>query len=305
MLQIHLTAGSRKGQRLQAAGQTLAFGREAGNALVIDLPEVSRKHGELVPQADGSWTLVNHSPNGTLVNGKKATTKPVPLAGEVAIRIGEVEILRLTAPAAGAAAGAPAADPAAGTGGKGNLKLGLGIVCGLSVCAILFALLAPMFSDAPTTGPAAATPKDAQTWPRAEIHRLIDEASHAAGETDQALHEALRNKAHALYAPGKPMGRAAWFAAYRAWRLAARANKGDFDAPGDRHDYGVIASKVEDFVWEDYQEAVQEYLRRNDKAAALLLGKILDYAGGEDPLFGSKFRDHLLKLKGLAQSKKK
>lgn len=157
-LQVHITAGPQAGARLQLNQSPVSFGRSQENALVLDLPVVSRQHGELLIDEDtGQWLLVNHSANGTRVGRKKITKKPITLTDGAVVTIGETEVFRVHlaggAPEADApyAAAAPAGtaasaddedfvDIAPGTGAKGRSKLwiGLGIWFGLCILAMIF-----------------------------------------------------------------------------------------------------------------------------------------------------------------------
>ena len=94
-LEVAITAGPTRGQRVRVLQSPAAFGRDPGNPLVIDLPTVSRVHGELHRDGD-DWTLHNLSPNGTRVNGKRVTTKPRTLHHGDSIVVGDEEVMTVT-----------------------------------------------------------------------------------------------------------------------------------------------------------------------------------------------------------------
>src|SRR5262245_44477866 len=67
------------------------FGRERDTTSVPSLPTASRHHGELRHET-GQWQLVNLSPNGTRVNGKNVTKKPLTLHDGDEIAVGDKPI---------------------------------------------------------------------------------------------------------------------------------------------------------------------------------------------------------------------
>ncbi|MEM8738946.1 MAG: FHA domain-containing protein [Planctomycetota bacterium] len=95
LLEVTLTAGALAGQRIRVNRSPAGFGRDAANALVIDLPTVSRVHGEL--RYDGAgWALINHSPNGTTLNRRPVGRKPRPLADGDQIVVGQQPVMTVT-----------------------------------------------------------------------------------------------------------------------------------------------------------------------------------------------------------------
>ncbi len=68
-----MQTGPQSGLQTTLTQPQITFGREAGNVLVIQAPEVthlSRQHGR-VDLINNQWVLTNQSNNGTTVNGKK------------------------------------------------------------------------------------------------------------------------------------------------------------------------------------------------------------------------------------------
>ncbi len=61
-----ITAGPTAGEIVRINRSPAPFGRDADNALVIDMPTVSRVHGELRLE-DDRWVIANLSANGTVL----------------------------------------------------------------------------------------------------------------------------------------------------------------------------------------------------------------------------------------------
>ena len=120
LLELTITAGPTRGQRVRVNESPAAFGRDPGNPLVIDLPTVSRVHGEL-HRAGDDWELHNLSPNGTRVNGKRVTTKPRTLQHGDRIVVGDEEVMSVAL-----RAGGEAEAPGAAEGGAGAAEAGPG-----------------------------------------------------------------------------------------------------------------------------------------------------------------------------------
>ncbi len=87
-----ITAGPNAGERVRINRSPATFGRDPDNALVIDLPTVSRVHGELRFE-DDRWVLVNHSANGTTINRKPVGRKPRPLQDRDQVVVGDQPVL--------------------------------------------------------------------------------------------------------------------------------------------------------------------------------------------------------------------
>ncbi len=89
-LLLKFGAGRLAGQTMPFDDSPVTFGRDASQTITLESPYASREHGELRFE-DDHWGLVNHSPNGTEVNGKRVTKGPrrlkegdrVGLGGEV------------------------------------------------------------------------------------------------------------------------------------------------------------------------------------------------------------------------------
>lgn len=92
LLEVTINAGPTAGQRVRINQSPAAFGRGADNPLVIDLPTVSRVHGEL-RYADDRWVVVNLSANGTLLNNRPIGRKPRPLSDGDQIVVGNQPVM--------------------------------------------------------------------------------------------------------------------------------------------------------------------------------------------------------------------
>ena len=81
--QLVMHSGPTPGKIFPMEGDVLTIGREAGNAIVINDAEVSRKHTQFVFQG-GKYIVTDlGSTNGTFVNGQR-------LAGPVVLKPGDV-----------------------------------------------------------------------------------------------------------------------------------------------------------------------------------------------------------------------
>ncbi len=89
------------GREYPIAGAGVVFGRDAGCEVVIVSTEVSRRHAEIRPGANG-YVITDSSANGTIVNGVRIPGSKVLARGDV-IRIGGEEFRFYAQPAAPAA----------------------------------------------------------------------------------------------------------------------------------------------------------------------------------------------------------
>jgi pSer/pThr/pTyr-binding forkhead associated (FHA) protein len=86
--QLVMHSGPTPGKTFPMEGDVLTIGREAGNQIVINDAEVSRKHTQFVFQG-GKYVVTDlGSTNGTFVNGQRVTGQHVLQPGEV-ISLGE------------------------------------------------------------------------------------------------------------------------------------------------------------------------------------------------------------------------
>ena len=89
MLTLEVTSGPAAGQSVEL-GDELVIGREDAG-LVIDDPEISRRHARVSPVDGGVVVEDLGSTNGTFVNGERPS-EPVTLKESATIRVGPTEI---------------------------------------------------------------------------------------------------------------------------------------------------------------------------------------------------------------------
>ncbi len=92
-IQVQVMSGPTKGRRYAFEQSPVRFGREQDNQVMLATPHVSRQHGELIFD-DGQWMIVNHSANGTLLNGKKVR-KPMRVQTGDIVSIGDEQMFRV------------------------------------------------------------------------------------------------------------------------------------------------------------------------------------------------------------------
>jgi predicted component of type VI protein secretion system len=86
--QLVMHSGPTPGKIFPLEGDVITIGREAGNGIVINDAEVSRKHTQFVFQG-GKYIVTDlGSTNGTFVNGQRLTGQHILQPGEV-ISLGE------------------------------------------------------------------------------------------------------------------------------------------------------------------------------------------------------------------------
>jgi pSer/pThr/pTyr-binding forkhead associated (FHA) protein len=108
MVRLRFVSGPLAGREVEVTS-TLVLGRQAAD-LVIDDPQVSRRHASVRPAGDGLEVEDHGSRNGTWVNGARAGG-PTRLAPGDRVRIGETTF-EVEGPAAPAAPTDPAPEPA-------------------------------------------------------------------------------------------------------------------------------------------------------------------------------------------------
>ena len=112
MIRIQKLFGPESGLQTTHVEPLITFGRVAGNIIVIDHPNLSRQHGELLEQ-DGHWFVANRSPNGTTVNGRAIPAdQPYALKPGDEVGVGKQRLfaVHFTPPPPPEAGAAPAAE---------------------------------------------------------------------------------------------------------------------------------------------------------------------------------------------------
>jgi pSer/pThr/pTyr-binding forkhead associated (FHA) protein len=86
--QLVMHSGPTPGKTFPMEGDVVTIGREAGNQIIINDAEVSRRHTQFVLQG-GKYVVSDlGSTNGTFVNGQRVTSQHVLQPGEI-ISLGE------------------------------------------------------------------------------------------------------------------------------------------------------------------------------------------------------------------------
>lgn len=80
--------GPNPGQIINLGTLSSSLGREATNNIVLNDPEISRRHARLIPQGTGFLLEDLNSTNGTYVNGQQVTGRVLLQSGDV-IQLGE------------------------------------------------------------------------------------------------------------------------------------------------------------------------------------------------------------------------
>lgn len=112
-MQLRISSGPNAGQTVEVGDGEFTIGREAGNSLVLNDTNVSRRHASLKKLPDGRATIYDlGSSNGTLVNGQRIQS--TVLSGNEQVQIGDTVFTPVVAPA-----GAPA--PVGGATSVGNV----------------------------------------------------------------------------------------------------------------------------------------------------------------------------------------
>ncbi|WP_447037789.1 FHA domain-containing protein [Streptomyces sp. DSM 118878] len=120
--QLHVVAGPDAGGVHLLHGGQIRVGRSAEADVPLDDPDVSRLHCAVTLTADGRVTVADlGSTNGTSVDGREVTDRPVPVSPGSLLRIGE-SALRLADGALGPAAGTGVA-PTTAPDGEGHVRV--------------------------------------------------------------------------------------------------------------------------------------------------------------------------------------
>lgn len=271
-LHLQLLTGPGSGRTASFADAPVAFGRDHNNALILDESFVSRKHGEFLLDGD-RWILLNHSPNGTLVNRRSITGKSHPLAQGDVIAIGDVPIFRVGiesappgAPAASGASGTDAHRPAAelsaeATAARKRRKtfIILGVWWAIVLLVVVFLLT---LKDKSSTSSSSLTLLTREQMAREVAqplpYRVRDEAAArghmeqaeqafgAAAANDNRLYLALSNYKQAL----------------------AYLNTDYFSDPFMQFHYQSTKEKLTDLLWDRYNTAIALRSKPRDAQAA-------------------------------------
>lgn len=320
-LQIHILAGAQAGARLQLNQSPVTFGRSGDCTLILDLPVVSRLHGELQIDESGQWVLVNHSSNGTRVGRKKATKKPIPLTDGASINIGDTEVFRIHFTATTAAAEQPhdIADeeqpvqpdkvPGAGMKGRSKLWIGLGVWFALCIGAMIF------FATLGDKGDGRRSTSTASSfyYPGKEIddmkgddagieaiRRLLAEPPRYEDPNVSRYDEAIDRAARSA-----ERGTADLFESYKNYQTAISYSDNrqrPFKDQGDVIRYDRILDELSIIIYTEYIQAYRLYHSNDYQQARDILERLrMDYYRVEDP--EDNLANHIRKLRNAAHRK--
>ncbi len=94
---LSVRQGPRPNLVFELDADSYAIGREAGNEIVIEDPQVSRRHAQLTRQGESYVIEDIGSTNGTYVNGKRVTA-PVLLSDGDMVGLADAVVLAVQAP---------------------------------------------------------------------------------------------------------------------------------------------------------------------------------------------------------------
>lgn len=196
-LEVTVTAGRTTGTQLLLHQSSATFGRSPDAAVPLDLATASREHGTF-ERRDGRWFVVNHSPNGLRLGGRKIRKRPAPIREHDEIVIGDQHVMTLRLRHPGQTDDAPdplaegAADPVhADKGGRiTRTKLLAGIVIFWVLLFGVLLVLRPMFSQPTASNGLTGLPVTPLT--DADIQRIIRTPLPDQAVNDLRASEAIR-----------------------------------------------------------------------------------------------------------------
>jgi pSer/pThr/pTyr-binding forkhead associated (FHA) protein len=109
LLQVDIISGPGQVTRETFTKDAIVFGRDVAAQIVIVEKTASRRHGELKVEG-GRWVLVNHSPNGTYLNSKEVSSKPLPIKEKDRVSIGGTVVFEIVKATVGDEAAAGSAQ---------------------------------------------------------------------------------------------------------------------------------------------------------------------------------------------------
>jgi len=297
---IQMLHGANAGRARAFEQPHITFGRDPQNDVVVEVPLASRRHGELVFDADTEkWQVVNNSANGTTVNGKKVGKKPVTLKSGDTLGVGGEKMFDVAiaepAPATTAAAPQPTAQQTTPSdqptsGNKNKLWVGLGIYFFVMVI-VLFAAF--QFVDRSDGRGAGAVPELTADQIAAEITEPIErpynmrEAS-VALETARQRYELVERDASAL------------FEAYRNFKLAYAYSDGELFSDGlVFREYKKCEQDLIDMVTQTYSLGYAQLRSKQWAEAEQTLRKLLRVYPDND----SRIHRNVIRQLRLARSR--
>ncbi len=320
-LQVHITAGPQAGARFQLNTSPVSFGRSPENTLALDVSVVSRQHGELVREEDGTWVLINHSANGTRVGRKKVTKKPLPLTNGASIIIGDTEVFRVYLTGADAQAQtddnfdedepAQPAGRAPGAGLKGRSKLWIGLGVWFALCIGVMIFLATLKNDTnDNTGNNAGIWNPGQSLPVSE--RGPDADTDEVRDLllkkprPQDPNQSLYDKHLADARAAADRGNRGLYEAYQHYQqaIAYSSNRSDPLASLDQIKFDNTINQLAGIIAVEYRRALRLYDKGDyEQAAEILFSLKSVYYSSADP--EDELANHINRLRNAAQRRVK
>jgi len=272
-LQIEILTGANAGRKLLLRQTRITFGRSTDRTLPIDLPFISREHGEFA-FTDGKWNLVNHSNNGTNLNGKLVTNKPRPIKNISTVSIGDTDIFRVLPmpgdddqpadthgpPADAATSQSPAIAPNTANP-RGKLWAGIGVFWLVAFGLIAFGLLNQSDTDTPAPGDSLPPALTAEQITH-DITQKPDKQTPDARRADTALAQAHESYALIDRRPD------ALYRAYDAYRQALTyAAEDTLPDAQDQRQFYILEKRLIESVTQKYDAAVNLFKSRQYDAA--------------------------------------
>jgi len=269
MIRIQMLTGPNAGLQTTHQDTKLTFGRSPDNTLAVDVAYLSRQHGELVCE-DGQWFAVNHSPNGTTVNGKAVKAdEPRPLKTGDVVGVGSEKLFTVAvAPAGGEEVDAieePEAAPKKPAMSR-RAKMWTGIGAYMALMAIVIILLATAGGEK-TSGrsmPPQLTDEQIARDIREPIERLPDERKAA---------EHLQEARDWMSRPNARVD--AVYQAHRNYKLTmAYANTSTL--PEDQLQFNAVETKLINTITEKYRRTYAMLLNKQWTDAETELRRLSD-----------------------------
>lgn len=288
-LQIQVLCGPWAGRRLALHEVPVVCGRDPSSIVLLDGPHVSRKHCELI-DLDGQWAVVNHSPNGLRVNGRKVAGKPVLLEDGATLSVGDADLFRVNlgpAPAVEQPAEPAQESDAAGSAAaatdmprrKTKLWIGIGVYLVLLLGLFIYVSTIQTKSSNQSVQPAELTAEQIEQ----DVRRPRPKPPGGADErvAQQYLEQARQlSQRTALTVDGH-------YRAYDAFRLSlAAVDKRVFDLGTDQTRFQDLQDTMVRQVTELYKEAYLTLRSLDYKSASDKFKQLMDmYPDNQSAVF--------------------
>lgn len=272
VIRVDVTAGSTTGLSYHSEGDRLTFGRDADNDVRIDLPEVSRRHGEL-RRVKRRWVLVNLSPNETRLDGRRVTNSPRKVGTAASVWVGGHEVMQVTEITAAASHDGntmPDEPAPAPIRSSKRRKLWIGLCAYLLAMLGLFVFLSTFRDTGPDRGVVV------QELSADAIRQEVQQPVAKTQPNELVAREAI-TEARELYA--QPGGRPdRLYRAYAAYRRAMAHTAGlSLPEPLDQRRYDMLEQELADGVVERYQRGYNLFRSRQHAEAAEVLSDLVAF----------------------------